>query len=1065
MAFSLGKVMVTVGADTMRFQRGMRSAIGQMIFFSRSAGKMSGSMKKGAGAARILSVGFQALGHAATLGIIGLTAITAAVVSFSVKAIDKFTELDTALVEVAAISGATERQFKMLKKQTYELSEAVGQGADELAKGQKFLAMAGFEVQETLSALPEVAKIATIGMMELGDASDIVTNIMTGFGKTVDDLPNVVETLTNTMTSSNTNMRQLGDAMKYIGPLARAAGQDINETVAAIGMLGNAGLQGEMGGTALRNVMTRLLNPTGKAKKALEAMNIQVKNADGSIKSLADIMEQFEKTGLDASTAMKIFAQRAGPGFLALVNQGSDALRKLTQANKESSKAQEIYNKILESTDYKIRKAKVSVENYVRTIGDHLSKALVVGIEMIEEWEEAHVDAHTEVRFAVEDLLISILDFAMEAIKSWNKFNEVVEITTSVLAAVWDGLQTAMLAIIGAISSIGPAFAALIVQLNKANEAYLKFKRNTVGGVSVNEIREAEAATKNWEVSLKNLNKTQKKAFKEMEKSALSMADNMVGVEFRIEEHTRKSIEAYKDLLEVKLRLQKKQGEDAFSPVGDASSIDPYAGTGGQSMLPKDPYAGKDFSIDPMQSIPPKDLPTDPYAGKDFSIDPMQSVLPKDPYAGKDFSIDPMQSVLPKDPYAGKDFSADPYAGKDFSIDPYAGTGGQSMLPKETPVIEPMDPIDSGSGGSKYGGSKQVEFFYDLQAAIAQTNPVYEAYLKHRRRLADIEKSTNLNQQEKMMANLISEAELNRSLKKIQKAKYDESMRQSQERMRQWRNESDEYLKNMQKVIDSIARTRQLQNEQIQWQRDEAYGAGSMMSGQLTSGVFDEDLKSKNREAEMEYLRSVNDQKAIQNKLTQEHNDHIKSQIAAYKTLGSQISESAQAIDGLAQAYANAEPGLERQIAKQKMVIGIMYQVPGLADAVFGAMGMSAENAAISQAILNTALAATALGMGNIGSAIAFAGGAIGAIGSLLAKSSAKKTYQRPATTAANNNASADRKGDIVEALKEAGLFQPEFGTRTMNFFGNDPVAFQERDIVAERKTRKHIVNAERNRF
>ena len=959
MAFSLGKVMVTVGADTMRFQRGMRSAIGQMIFFSRSAGKMSGSMKKGAGAARILSVGFQALGHAATLGIIGLTAITAAVVSFSVKAIDKFTELDTALVEVAAIAGATEHQFKMLKKQTYELSESVGQGADELAKGQKFLAMAGFEVQDTLSALPEVAKIATIGMMKLGDASDIVTNIMTGFGKTVEDLPNVVETLTNTMTSSNTNMRQLGDAMKYIGPLARAAGQDINETVAAIGMLGNAGLQGEMGGTALRNVMTRLLNPTGKAKKALEAMNIQVKNADGSIKSLADIMEQFEESGLDASTAMKIFAQRAGPGFLALVNQGSDALRKLTKANKESGKAQEIYNKILESTEYKIKKAKVAVENYARTIGDHLSKALVTGIEMITEWEDAQVDAHTEVRFAVDDLLISVLDFAMESIKGWNKFNGVIEVTTSLLAAAWDGLQALMLVFVGAFSSIAPAFAALILQVHKLNEAFLKSKKYALGGVHVSEIWQAEMATKSAEANLKSLNKTAKITFKEMKKSASSLADNLGGMGSRMDEHTEKSLEAYKDLLKVKLRLQKKQGENAFS------------------------------------------------------------------------------------------------------IDPYADTGGQSMLPKEPTVITPMDPFDdSGSGGSK-----QVEFFYDLQAAVARANPVYEAYLQHRRRLADIEKSTNLNQQEKMWANLISEAELNRALKKIQKARYDESMRQSQERMQQWRKESDEYLKNMQKVIDSIARTRQLQNEQIQWQRDETYGAGSMMSSQLTSGVFDEDLKSKNREAEMEYLRSVNDQKAIQNKLTQEHNDHIKSQIAAYRTLGSQISKSAQAIDGLAQAYANAEPGLERQIAKQKMVIGIMYQVPGLADAVFGAMGMSAENAAISQAILNTALAATALGMGNIGSAIAFAGGAIGAIGSLLAKSSAKKTYQRPATTAANNNASADRKGDIVEALKEAGLFQPEFGTRTMNFFGNDPVAFQERDIVAERKTRKHIVNAERNRF
>jgi hypothetical protein len=155
---------------------------------------------------------------------------------------------------------------------------------------------------------------------------------MTGFGKDVSELSSVNDTLVKAMTSANVDLTMLGESMKYVGPVALSAGISFEETAAAVALLGNAGIQGSMAGTALRGAMTRLLTPSGEAATAMKKLGINALDSEGNLKSMTDIVKQLENSGMSTADAMTIFGQRAGPAMLALVEQGSGALSDMEES-------------------------------------------------------------------------------------------------------------------------------------------------------------------------------------------------------------------------------------------------------------------------------------------------------------------------------------------------------------------------------------------------------------------------------------------------------------------------------------------------------------------------------------------------------------------------------------------------------------------------------------------------------------------------------------------------------------------------------------------------------------
>ena len=292
-------------------------------------------------------------------------------------AVHTFHGFQTEMNRVGALTGATGEKFEELGDLAKELGRTTVFTASESADALGFLAMAGFDADTAMQALPNTLTLAAAAGMDLAQAADITTNILTGFGMETDQLARANDALVATFTNSNTSMEQLGEAMKYAAPLASAAGIEFEEAAAAIGLMGNAGIQGSMAGTSLRGALTRLLNPTAQVQSALDRLGISVTDTEGGMLPLADIVEQLSTSGADAGDMMQIFGQRAGPALVALVSQGAEELRTFTGDLRESGgAAEDIADRQLEGLHGSLTRFKSAAEGAAIALGEGLAPAV-----------------------------------------------------------------------------------------------------------------------------------------------------------------------------------------------------------------------------------------------------------------------------------------------------------------------------------------------------------------------------------------------------------------------------------------------------------------------------------------------------------------------------------------------------------------------------------------------------------------------------------------------------------------------------------------------------------------
>ena len=231
---------------------------------------------------------------------------------------------------VAALTGATGRDFDALNQQAKDLGASTMFSASQSAEAMGFLAMAGFKTNDIMGAMPGVLDLAAASQIDLADAADIASNILTGYSKSTEELAHVNDVLVKAMTSANVDLTMLGESMKYAGPVASAAGVAFEEAAAAVALMGNAGIQGSMAGTALRGAITRMLTPSDEAAAVMQKLGVNAVDSQGNLLGLTDIVAQLETAGASTAEMMTIFGQRAGPAMMALVSQGSDALAGMT---------------------------------------------------------------------------------------------------------------------------------------------------------------------------------------------------------------------------------------------------------------------------------------------------------------------------------------------------------------------------------------------------------------------------------------------------------------------------------------------------------------------------------------------------------------------------------------------------------------------------------------------------------------------------------------------------------------------------------------------------------------
>lgn len=217
----------------------------------------------------------------------------------------------------------------------------------EAAEGQKFLAMAGFQTNEILNAMPGLLDLAASSNMELGRAADIASNILSAFNYEADQTTRIADVLAKGASSANTSVEQLGGAMKYVAPVASTLNHEVEGLVASIGFMSDAGVQGEQAGRQLRQGLLRLANPTGKAADLIEELGINVFDSNNDMKQMHEVVGELEKglKGMDsqarAAALAVIFGAESVAGWSTLIDRGSQELAEYTKEleNAEGSAA------------------------------------------------------------------------------------------------------------------------------------------------------------------------------------------------------------------------------------------------------------------------------------------------------------------------------------------------------------------------------------------------------------------------------------------------------------------------------------------------------------------------------------------------------------------------------------------------------------------------------------------------------------------------------------------------------------------------------------------------------
>ena len=259
-------------------------------------------------------------------------------------------EMANARLNAVAFSGAGRdkeqdaRDFAALQAQSRQLGRDTQFTAVQVTQTQENLARAGFKANEIISAMPGLLDMAASEGMDLAAGADIMASALRGFGLQAQDSGRVSNILAQTSTASKTSISGLGESLKYVAPVAAGLGISIEEVNAMLGKMGDAGIEGSQGGTALRAALTRLSKEPAAVAKEFDKLGISARDSQGNLQEIPDLMNALNVKikGMGNADQLqvlaRIFGDEASAGMLAVMNTSVDgSLQQLTRLNRESS--------------------------------------------------------------------------------------------------------------------------------------------------------------------------------------------------------------------------------------------------------------------------------------------------------------------------------------------------------------------------------------------------------------------------------------------------------------------------------------------------------------------------------------------------------------------------------------------------------------------------------------------------------------------------------------------------------------------------------------------------------
>lgn len=235
-------------------------------------------------------------GKSAKLVTTAIAGVQTALTAAGGVAVKVGSDFEAGMSQVAATMGMTQKEiqggskeFKKLESAAREMGATTQFSATQASEALNYIALAGYDADDAVKLLPKTLNLAAAGGLELGYATDIVTDAMSALGLSIDDADSFIDQMAKTSQKSNTSVGQLGEAILTVGGTAKDLAGGTVELNTALGILANNGIKGAEGGTKLRNVIMSLTAPTDKASDAMVALGISAFDAEGNMRPLNDV--------------------------------------------------------------------------------------------------------------------------------------------------------------------------------------------------------------------------------------------------------------------------------------------------------------------------------------------------------------------------------------------------------------------------------------------------------------------------------------------------------------------------------------------------------------------------------------------------------------------------------------------------------------------------------------------------------------------------------------------------------------------------------------------------------
>lgn len=481
MAINLGDAIGYIRLNIENFEAGISTVEAQTKMLDTTIGSLGNVFSK--------------FGQIAVAALEAVAAATAAAVTAVTHIGSAF---ESAMSSVAATMGMTADEIANNSEAYQKLTDAAKEmgattkfTATEAAEALNYLALAGYNAEESIEMLPKVLNLAAAGGMDLARASDMVTDAMSALGLSIDEADSFIDSMAKTAQSSNTSVAQLGDAILQIGGTAKSLAGGVTELDTALGILANNGIKAAEGGTALRQIILNLTAPTEKAAKYMESLGFSVYDAEGNMKplneafrDLDEIISQMNTQQEKDSVLTNIFDARQLKSARALLANYGDEWDELADKIENSAGAASIMAKTMQQNFAgAMTIAQSALEAVANTAYEGLqknfTKAAQEAIKIFERLNETLQSpqmqkALNDFSAALGDIVVELLNFAADTgIPAVIKFISNLKEEVSLAISVVKGLAVGLPILIAGLTTCEGIVGALTTKFLAMNAAML----------------------------------------------------------------------------------------------------------------------------------------------------------------------------------------------------------------------------------------------------------------------------------------------------------------------------------------------------------------------------------------------------------------------------------------------------------------------------------------------------------------------------------------------------------------------------------------------------------------